>query len=990
MEGSNAPFITKLKFVLVLCVLFNNLSIKAQTNAAKEKLNALWRTWNDPEQKDNDRLSAISDYIWKGYIYDQPDSAIYFANLQYDFALKKGIKNHMGSALNTIGVAYRFKGNFSKSVSHHLENIKLYEETNFKKGLASSYSNIGNSYMDLGEYDLSLSYYKKSLELKYISKDSLGIAASKLNMGIVNLLKGNLKIAEELYTESLQIYELKKDKRGIANCLLNLGRVHFEHGELSKSLEYNMKSLSIREEIKDKQGSAAALLNLGLIYSTQGDKEKELELYNKALELYQIIGDQSGIAKIYTNIAITFDVTKDATKKLDYNNRSLKIHESSGDKVAIANSRVNIGNIYKNTGDLDKALEYYDESLKTFLLNDNKDKIAGTYHLIGDVYLKKRLNQKSIEFIKKSLAISNEINSDVRIRNALKALYENYLALDSLHKAKVYLTEFYKRRNLNLKNNFFTLSENEKQNYFATLESDYGLYHDFALHYQTQLDSLTDISFNIALQNKGLTLKSSTAMRQIIQNSGDTSLINQYEKWLSLKKKTANLNEANALYKELTNQTNAIEHNLLKSSILFSEFDKALNLNWHSIQNALKQKEAAIEFVHFKSEIDSSHPTLYAALIITKESKRPEMIRLCSEKELNEILGVFQGNNLNFVNSIYGTKNKAEKALYEKIWQPLEELLKDIKVVYYSPSGLLHKVSIAALSKNNNVYLCDAYQLNQQSSTGKLAITSHVQYDKKDAYLVLGGVQYNTTTTQKEVWTYLPGTLNETDNIHSFLQKKKHAVNFLSASDANESNFKTYAGKANVLHLSTHGYFFPDPDQVKESISKETKEIKTSINFRGNKVDTVKISGTLYANWSFILNKNPLMRSGLVLAGANDVWQRNAFDQGEDGVLTAQEVSNLDLHQSKLVVLSACETGLGDIKGSEGVFGLQRAFKIAGAKYLIMSLWQVPDKETAEFMKLFYKNLVKTKDIPKAFQMTQKLMRKKYDPYYWAAFVLIN
>jgi CHAT domain-containing protein len=326
--------------------------------------------------------------------------------------------------------------------------------------------------------------------------------------------------------------------------------------------------------------------------------------------------------------------------------------------------------------------------------------------------------------------------------------------------------------------------------------------------------------------------------------------------------------------------------------------------------------------------------------------------------------------------------------LYKKIWQPLEKHVEGIQNIYYSPSGLLHKVSFAAISKDNNVFLCDNYQLHQQSSTGKVALPSNVMYDGKDQFLLIGGVQYNTDKTKKEVWNYLPGTLNETDNIQSFLEKKKHSVNLFAANDANETNFKTQAQNANVLHISTHGFFFPDPEQVRQEAKKDEVHDENII-FRGSQeLDSTERSGSLYANWSFVINKNPLMRSGLVLAGANDVWQRNALEEGEDGILTAQEVSNLDLRNTKLVVLSACETGLGDIKGSEGVYGLQRAFKMAGAEYLIMSLWQVPDKETAEFMELFYKNLVKLKNIPKAFNQTQQTMRKKYDPYYWAAFSL--
>jgi CHAT domain-containing protein len=136
---------------------------------------------------------------------------------------------------------------------------------------------------------------------------------------------------------------------------------------------------------------------------------------------------------------------------------------------------------------------------------------------------------------------------------------------------------------------------------------------------------------------------------------------------------------------------------------------------------------------------------------------------------------------------------------------------------------------------------------------------------------------------------------------------------------------------------------------------------------------------------------NPLYRSGLLLAGANCTWNGIEAVLGtEDGILTAAEVSLLDLSETELVVLSACETGLGEIKGNEGVYGFQRAFKMAGVDYLILSLWQVPDKETQEFMIMFYKYLTKAKSVDEAFTKTVKKMQKIYPPFCWAAFVLIK
>ena len=135
-----------------------------------------------------------------------------------------------------------------------------------------------------------------------------------------------------------------------------------------------------------------------------------------------------------------------------------------------------------------------------------------------------------------------------------------------------------------------------------------------------------------------------------------------------------------------------------------------------------------------------------------------------------------------------------------------------------------------------------------------------------------------------------------------------------------------------------------------------------------------------------------MMRSGLVLSGANHAWLESsaARDGIEDGILTAFEISQLDLSNVELVVLSACETGLGEIRGSEGVFGLQRAFKMAGVKKMIVSLWEVPDKESAELMTSFYSHWLSGKSIDEAFTQAQGNMRKKYDPFYWAAFVLVE
>jgi CHAT domain-containing protein len=245
--------------------------------------------------------------------------------------------------------------------------------------------------------------------------------------------------------------------------------------------------------------------------------------------------------------------------------------------------------------------------------------------------------------------------------------------------------------------------------------------------------------------------------------------------------------------------------------------------------------------------------------------------------------------------------------------------------------------------------------------------------------MVFGGLKYNTPLSHEELWTYLDGTRLEAMQIEKLLRKKISRVYLLTDTSGTEAQFKKKAEESNWLHISTHGFFFPDPQLTPgyEEIQPE----EGNVTFRG-------VRG--YGLWQFVNNRNPLMRSGLVFSGANEVWNDEAIVGREDGMLTADEVAVMNLKKCDLVVLSACETGLGEIRGSEGVYGLQRSFKMAGVKFIIMSLWQVPDKETVEFMNVFYKKLLKTSDIRGSFNETQKEMRKKYDPFYWGAFVLVE
>ena len=410
------------------------------------------------------------------------------------------------------------------------------------------------------------------------------------------------------------------------------------------------------------------------------------------------------------------------------------------------------------------------------------------------------------------------------------------------------------------------------------------------------------------------------------------------------------------------------------------------SINWR--RTALKEDEISVEFSHFRYFNQTwTDSIIYVAQLFKKDWRHPKIIPLFEEKELRALLS----NSINSSNDISrGSKGRQvnasnyDKNLYHLIIKPIEAELKPNKKLYISADGMLHQVAFAALMDGSNKRLIELFDLEQISSSR--VITLRRQQPKKNSALLVGGINYDFNTEGKDIlynsqvsfldlvsdesttlntsWQYLQGTANEVKNIETILASKSTKTRTLTDDEASETQFKSLNGKSpDVIHIATHGFFF------KNNKAQDNNDIE------------------------FKRADNPLLRSGLLLAHANYAWQNgnNPYERN-DGILTALEISNLDLSKTDLVVLSACETGLGDIEGSEGVYGLQRALKMAGVKNIMMSLWEVPDKETAEFMTSFYELWLKNNTIRQAFNKTQRKMHKLYpnNPEKWAAFVLIE
>lgn len=836
---------------------------------------------------------------------------------------------------------------------------------------------------------------------KEFGPESPAYAAAINNLAVLYYNTGIYKPAEKYLTEAAAIYKRSPDRyqAQTAICINNLGALYHEIGNyrIAEELIKQAKSLMISTVRNESPYFSVIINNLASVsiseeyYASPENKSRE-RLLNSGRNLR--IADSvfrlncqkphPFYQSIATNLAIWYNLSGDKKKS----NQMLTDMAFDGNlslRVVAMMNKMSISDhlpasSYLGSGPepviIPISLKLIDEvSASNMEINTTVDGDPVTNALLRMI-LGKATN------IKKAVGIYHPAYAEV-----LKSLTVVYSSVDDVKREEELTLEYLSVINHRTLQDFSFLSESEKEMYYQTRLPDVHAFTAYSLNRKRTNPLITQYTYNNILLNKGLMLKSSTAMRLAILNSNDPVLLKEYDEWIALQK------EISVLYatpvelrtKDLSgleSRANNLEKSLVESSQEFSDYRKGNQITWEDVRKSLKNNEAAIEFTDFKKrERDGGDAIIYCALIVRQESEYPEMIKLFSEDQLKSIINKSGANSIDDISSIYGTRNSRNEELYNLIWKPIETYLKGVQTVYMSPSGLLNKISFPAISSGKDVFLCDNYKLQIKGSTG--SITGDKDFVKSNdlSAMVFGGIRYSSSNSGSDVWSYLEGTKDEGDAVSRILDEAKIKVNYLSGENATETYFKQNAGKNNILHLATHGFFFDDPEKVRVEEKKEVVEIG-QVTFRG----TTRAWGVT----SFVNNENPLMRSGLVLAGANDVWVATEKDETDDGVLTAQEVTQIDMRKSDLVVLSACETGLGDIKGSEGVYGLQRALKMAGVKNIIMSLWEIPDRETVEFMGLFYNYLLNSKDIREAFYKSQKDMRAKYDPYFWGAFVLME
>lgn len=642
------------------------------------------------------------------------------------------------------------------------------------------------------------------------------------------------------------------------------------------------------------------------------------------------------------------------------------------------------------------------------------------YYQLGVFYSEVGLFQKSIEYLSKALeseAIDNspDIEAKCYHRQALafyclgevskaisfqeKAVLKDKNRTPSFHKALVhylFIQKEWSKLDQEISICFdncrepilrqFTRSKAKSRTAYWKTE---GSFFTKSIPYYASINSsnqMVGYAYNSALFSKGILLTATTRSADLIIDSNNPEMVKTYNHYLSLKG-----NKQRTLEQDFELQ--ALEDVIVKyQKDHKDEYRKDFRIGWKDVKDKLKQNDVAIEFVTYP---DDSGMENYAALVLKSNYNGPKFVHLSSLKQISEVPA----------NDIYTTSS-----LYDIVWGPLESELESVENIYFSPTGVFYKIGIEYLPDMSGLNLSMNHKVYRLSSTKELVLSQKRDIKK---CVLLGGVDYNTSiaelakqspkyeqdvqegravpidsldlrgTSDVNGFAYLEGTMEEVDEISTELLDSEVDAEIYIGENGSETNIKNLTNsEVDLLHVATHGFYYSSKICAKSpSVDKLFRDM--SLHEVSEDIE--------------LIDEDKMMtRSGLILAGANNVVRKVKIPNGvEDGILYADEISTLNLSSIDILVLSACQSGLGDIASSEGVFGLQRGFKLSGVGSIIMSLWKVNDVATKLLMTEMYKNLLKGQEKRDAFTNAQMALRTYEDgmfdkPEFWAAFILLD
>lgn len=861
--------------------------------------------------------------------------------------------------LNNLGVLYNGLERFDEAEEQLQEVVSIRKNGN-PAGYATSLANLGNTYTLGGRYEAATRCYAQAADIRatHLGK-RFDYAKARNGQAVALQGAGQYELAEPVYREALAII---KDTLGESHpeylpYLGNLAQLYADMGRYEEAGAMMKEIIDVLGQEHPQYGDNAN--NLARVYFYQKRYQEAETLFRNAMAAREkrYTKNHAMYAQSLDNLAGLYMTTHRFTEAASLFEEAMAIREAKLGKEHpdYAANLNNLGILYYTLGNYSAAEAAYLEAKAI------KERTLGTKH-------------PSYALAVRNLALLYQAWN----KPELAAGY--FLEANQLHLSLIETSALAAGENGMLA--YLAMYER----FFDEIQSFAGDNPDVRLH---------QVLYDDALFMKDFLLEKNRHLNRVIA-AADSLTRQTYERWLAGRRRLAEEYAKPVAERRriavLEQQTEQLEKTLTRSVDVFTKLREIPG--WRDVQARLGQKEAAIEFVHYHYYLpQATDSILYAALLLLPGESAPRFIPLCEERQIIALMPAASGPAHTGIENIYALLHSDGKTpLYRLIWAPLDQILaeKGIKTVHYAPSGVIHRLSLNALSRDKTgEMLADRYDLVRHGTTRELLNRRNKQAYKIGAAAIFGGVYYDPKKPHTGVtgaatlatpdalkMGYLPSTAELATWLHGHLQRRGISSSLYLGHTATEPAFKaieTAAPSPNLLHIGTHGYFYPAPPQTStfHSAGPDTK------------MPAFQISG------------HPLIRSGILLAGAKNFWNDQRPLPGiDDGILTAFEAGQMDLSHTDLVVLSACETGLGDIKGNEGVYGLQRAFRIAGARNVLASLWEVGEEATKELFESFYLHLLNEElTVQEALHRAQNDLRKQEQfssPYFWAGFVVVG
>jgi CHAT domain-containing protein/Flp pilus assembly protein TadD len=949
--------------------------------------------------------------------------------------------NHpdLALSLNNLAVLYEEMGLYDKATALFERSLRIQEAAGKDHaGVAYVANNLASLYGNMGRFQEAEALARRSLRIREAANDVPEVANCLDTLARLLSDMGRHKEAESLYGRCLEIREtrLGKNHYSVAGVLKGLGSLFYVTGRFREAEDAYRRCVEVNEAAfgKDHPQTAAALGNLASLYADLGRDDEVERLLRRSLEITEAkLGkDHPALAANLNTLAALYAARGRLQEAEPLYRRCLAIAENAygKDHPQVATFLGNLGSVCQRTDRLREAETYIGRSLQIYEAHFGKNhpRVAAPLNNLGILYWRMGRSDKAAAAFQRCVDLErDDQNSSVAVV-ALSNLAAINQALGRKQQAWQLEERALEIHHAGLRRVFAFSSEAAMHGYLQNLAG--VLPSVLAMATSADDPGKTAASaYTWILRLKAVALDTLCRYRQLQHALGpDDPLTARVGKYQSLKQQLANASlnppaglAPGQLAKKMTQWRQEAEELEAELSRTFSAKQALADVpTVAAVQNRLGRGAALVEFVRaplrdFK-KVGHWLEEHYFAFILGPGPSAVKLIDLGAAKDIDVGVESLRNEFTDFQEKLKDCETaeevralekaqekqfkKASAGLYRRLFAPLRQALRSAELIYLAPDGALNRLPFEALVDENNKYLVESYRCAYLSSGRDLLRPATA---KAKGTVVFAGPDYKLGAEErlaraqkllapKEVlalrgapagelrsagWKALPGAAAEAKDIRAMLQGTSYGpVQAYVGPEALEEVLKAMPAPR-VLHLATHGFFLDHEPQAPAAEEDG--------------------AGAGWARGRLKQMDNPLLRSGIVLAGANTIGDKEAAGRVEDGWVTAEEIALLNLRGTELVVLSACQTGLGDVKSGEGVFGLRRAFLFAGARTLVTSLFEVPDKDTRDLMGLFYRGLKSGQGKLAALHAAQReLLQKRRQaggaahPFFWASFVMVG